>query len=227
MRIPRLLAALLTIATLPALAQTDLAVTSITAPQSSCALTTTENVTIHIFNYGSTLPAATSFTASYTINAGAPVTEPITLAGNFTSNTSINYTFTTQANLSTPGTYTFDATVSIAGDVSPTNNAYSGYQVISSAASVGGSVGGTAGPTLSGTLTLSGHTGSVISWQQSDDGGLRWRRLANTTTTQAFDQLREHTGFRVLVHSGVCAPALSSTHLVMSSDPIFYSGVEP
>jgi hypothetical protein len=117
--------------------------------------------------------------------------------------------------------------VSLAGDVSPANNSFTGYMVTNSATSIGGSVSGMGGPTLAGSVSLSGHAGDVIEWQQSDDGGFRWRRLSNTTTTQAFDQLREHTQFRALVRNGICAPALSSSHLVLSSDPIFYSGFEP
>lgn len=93
--------------------------------------------------------------------------------------------------------------------------------------SVGGTVSGPAGPTLSGTLTLSGHTGAVLEWQQSDDAGQRWRRLSKTATAQAFAMLREHTAFRALVRNGPCAPALSTAQLVLSSDPIFYSGFEP
>jgi hypothetical protein len=223
----RIAGALLAVAALPAIAQNDLAVTNILAPQSGCALTATENVSMRVFNYGSTLPAGTSFNAVYTINAGASVVELITLASPMTSNSALTYTFTTQANLSTPGSYTFDARVALAGDISLANDTFDGFVVTNSAPSVGGSVSGTSGPTLSGSLSLSGHTGSVIEWQQSDDGGLRWRRLSNTTTTQDFDLLREHTQFRALVSNVPCAPALSSPQLVLSSDPIFYSGFEP
>ena len=116
-----------------AFAQTDLSVTSITAPVSGCALTSTENVTIRIFNFGATLPAGTSFNVSYDINAGVPVTELVTLASNLTSNSAFIYTFTTQADLSLVGSYTFDASVSIAGDVSPANDAFTGYVVINTA----------------------------------------------------------------------------------------------
>jgi len=225
--IARFAALLFVFAALPAYAQNDLAVVDILAPNSGCGLSATENVSIRIFNYGSTLPAATTFNASYTINAGMHVIEMITLPNPLTSNSAFNYTFVTQANLSVPGSYTFDATVSLAGDVSPGNNSFNGYVVTSSAASVGGNVSGTGGPTLTGSMLLSGQAGNIVEWQQSDDGGSRWRRLSNTTTTQAFDQLREHTQFRALVLNGICPAALSSTHLVLSSDPIFYSDFEP
>lgn len=205
----------------------DLATVAITMPQSGCALSANESVTIGLFNYGPTLPAGSVFNVAYTINAGAPVTENVVLGSNLLRNSRLAYTFTTQANLATPANYTFDATVNLTGDINPTNNTYSGYAVTNSANSVGGTVSGPAGPTLSGALTLSGHTGAVLEWQQSDDGGNRWRRLVKTSTTQTFATLREHTVFRALVRNGPCAPALSTSQLVLSSDPIFYSGFEP
>src|ERR1044072_4639508 len=152
--------------------QNDLSVTAITAPVSACAMTATENVTIRIFNFGNTLPAATSFNVSYTINAGAPVTEMITLAAPLTSNSTLNYTFVTQANLSTPGTYTFTATVSLAGDVSPANDAFTNYLVPNTASSVGGTISGPTSVCISGNagvLTLSGNTGNVLRWEYSVD----------------------------------------------------------
>jgi hypothetical protein len=205
-----LIALLCAAAAMPAFAQNDLSVTSITAPQSGCTLGPAENVTIRIFNFGSTLPAGTSFNVSYTINAGAPVVELITLASNLLSNSMLNYTFTTQANLSVPGSYSFAATVSLAGDVSPANNSFTGY-VVTNSASAGGTVSSSPpSPTSSGTLTLSGSAGSVVQWEESDDGGLRWFVLDNQTTTQGFANLRTTTRFRARVHSGACAEALSS-----------------
>jgi len=204
-----LVALLLAVIAVPAAAQNDVAVTSILSPQTGCVLTSVENVSIRIFNYGSTLPAATSFNASYTINAGAPVIELITLASPLTSNSAFTYTFTTQANLSVPGSYTFDATVSLAGDISPTNNSFTGYVATNSAPSVGGIVTATP-PASSGTLTLSGNTGNVVQWEESDDGGQRWFALSNESTTQTFANLRAPAKFRARVQNGSCPEALSS-----------------
>lgn len=205
----------------------DLAVTAIVSPQSGCALGSAEGVSIRLFNYGSTLAAGTSFNVAYSVNAGAPVQEPVTLGASLPSHTALNYTFITPADLSIEGTYTLSATAALAGDVSPGNDTYGGYAVVNSAPSLGGSATGPTDPTLSGTVTLIGNIGSVREWQQSSDGGLRWRRLENATTQQAFADLRADTLFRALVQNGSCAPALSNAHLVPSSDPIFYSGFEP
>ena len=44
------------------------------------------------------------------------------------------YTFATTADLSIPGTYTFDATVRLPGDQDPSNDTLSGYSVVSGTA---------------------------------------------------------------------------------------------
>ncbi|MDQ3109184.1 MAG: hypothetical protein M3R17_04755, partial [Bacteroidota bacterium] len=220
------LLAFATIFSSAALAQNDLSVTAITAPVSGCALTATENVTIRIFNFGNTLPAGTSFNVSYTINAGGPVTELVTLAATLLSNSTFNYTFTTQANLSTPGSYTFNGTVSLAGDVNPTNDAFTGYIVVNTATSVGGTVAGGTNVCLSGNsgvLTLSGHTGSVLRWEYSTDGGTTWINISNTTTTQAYSNLTIPTLYRAVVQNGGCVIANSSV-ASMTIDPATVGG---
>lgn len=207
-------------------AQNDLSVTAILQPVSGCALTSTENVTIRIFNFGNTLPAATSFNVSYTINAGAPVVELITLGAPLLSNSTMSYTFTTQADLSVAGTYTIDATVTLAGDINPTNDAFTGYSVTNTAPSVGGSVAGGGGVCVSGNsgvLTLSGHTGNVIRWEYSTDGGSTWINISNTTTTQAYLNLTVPTLYRAVVQNGTCSIA-NSNPASMTIDPVSVGG---
>jgi gliding motility-associated-like protein len=207
-------------------AQTDLSVTSITAPVSGCALTATENVTIHIFNFGSTLPAATTFNVSYSINAAPAVVEMVTLAAPLTSNSTYTYTFTTQANLSVVGSYTFNASVSIAGDVSPANDAFNGYIVTNTAPSVGGTISGPSSVCItgnSGNLTLSGNTGSVVRWEFSTDGGSTWINITNTTTTQSYLNLTTPRLYRALVQNGTCTAAYSAQFSI-TIDPATVGG---
>jgi len=137
------------------------------------------------------------------------VTELITLGSSLTSNSALTYTFVTSADLSAPGSYTFSATVSLAGDVSPANNAFANYVVTNSAPSVGGTI---AAPpqASSGTLTLSGNTGAVVQWEESHDDGLRWFVVSNQSTTLDFANLRSVTKFRARVRNGACADALSN-----------------
>ena len=210
---PVLLFVLAMLASTAATAQVDLSVSDITQPQSGCALGSANDVTIRIFNYGSTLPAATSFNVAYTVNASAPVTELVVLGTPLTSNTSLLYTFTTQVSLSTPGTYTLDASVNIAGDVSPGNDGYTGYAVQNETINAGALIG-PAVPASSGTLQLTGSSGNVVQWEESDDGGMRWYTLFNTGVSQDFAGLRTPTQFRVRLRGLYCSEVLSNTATV-------------
>ncbi|HET6224860.1 MAG TPA: gliding motility-associated C-terminal domain-containing protein [Bacteroidia bacterium] len=184
---------------------------SFTSPVTGCSLTSTENVTVKIFNYG---PGSitTPFNVSYTINGGAPVTEMVA-APNIPQNTSYTYTFTTKADLSVPGAYSFDATVSVPGDPTPGNDTYTGYSVNAISPSIGGTI--TAPSSVctsgnSGTLTLTGHTGSVLGWQYSTDGGGTWINISNTSTSQSYNNLTVATKYRVQVQNGACTPVYSA-----------------
>jgi len=197
---------------------------SFTSPVSGCSLTSTENVTIRIFNYG---PGSitTPFNVSYTINGGAPVVENIP-APNIPQNTSFTYTFTTKADLSVPGTYSFDATVSVAGDPTPSNDTYTGYSVNAISPSIGGTITAPSSVCFSGnsgTLTLSGHTGSVLGWQYSTDGGGTWINISNTGTTQSYNNLTVPTKYRVQVQNGACTLVYSAVATI-SVDPVTVAG---
>jgi hypothetical protein len=197
-------------------AQQDLAVLAIEAPRSACLAGGMEDVTIRVFNYGVSLPAGSAFNVSYTINAGAPVTDLVVLGSTLIANSTFGYTFTTQAYLSVPGMYTIDATVSMAGDVNPTNDAYNGYIVHNAAPSVGGTLTGPGSPSSSGILTLSGSVGTIAQWEESDDGGLRWFALANESTSQDYADLRAPTQFRVRVLGAPCGADVLSNVLTVS-----------
>ena len=109
-----------------------------------------------------------------------------------------------------PATYTAILTVqNAAGCVSI------GYpiSVTVSSPSVGGTVASDAAfcnVVNSGTLSLSGQTGSVIRWEFSTNGGTSWTPIANTTATQTYTNLTLTTLYRAVVQSGACAQAISS-----------------
>lgn len=204
--------------TLPATAQ-DAALAPpmglISSPVSGCGLSAAENVTLRVFNHG---PGSitTPFNLSYSINGGPAVTE-VVFAPNIPQNTAFQYTFTTQANLSTAGTYSFDVTVSLPGDANPSNNTYSGYVVTSTAPSLGGGISGPASVCAgsnAGNLTLSGHRGSVLRWESSADNGVSWVMLQNTTTTQSYLNLAAATRYRAVVQNGSCPPATSAAFTI-------------
>lgn len=186
---------------------------SIQQPASGCALTGNQNVTIRIFNFGSNLTAGSSFNVSYTINGGGPSTEMVVLGSSFLTNSSLTYTFTTQADLSVPGTYTIAATVNLPGDINPSNNQFANYLVTHNAGSVGGTISGSVTACASGnsgTLTLSGHTGNIIRWEYSNDNGNTWYYISNTTTTQNYSNLKTTTVYRAAIQSPTCGIAFSN-----------------
>jgi len=92
---------------------------------------------------------------------------------------------------------------------------------------VGGSVSGNAtvcSGANSGTLTLSGHVGSVLRWQYSTDGGATWTNITNTTTTQNYSNLTTTTMYRAVVKSGVC-PSANSSPATITVDPVTIGGI--
>jgi len=97
----------------------DVGVVSIDSPVSS-TLSSTESVTVTIFNFGQN--DATNFPISYQIDGGTWVNE--TFTGTISTGTSAQYTFSTAANLSTVGqTYTINSQTNMAGDLDTSNDA--------------------------------------------------------------------------------------------------------
>ncbi|HET6245367.1 MAG: gliding motility-associated C-terminal domain-containing protein [Bacteroidetes bacterium] len=195
------------------------------APVSGCSLTSTENVTVRIFNFG---PGAitTGFDVSYSINGGPSVIETVSAPINIPANTSFTYTFLSQANLSIQGTYTLDASVILAGDPTPGNNTYSGYVVNSLEPSNGGTVSGPASVCISGNsgfLTLGGNNGNILRWEYSTDGGGTWVNISNTSTIQNYNNLTVPTMYRAVVQNGSCASA-NSLPLSIGIDPVTIPG---
>jgi uncharacterized delta-60 repeat protein len=80
-------------------------------------------------------------------------------------------------------------------------------------ATVPGSVSGSATVCQtgnSGTVNLSGQTGSILNWQTSTNGGLTWNTLAGTGSSQNYSGLSTTTLYRAAVKSGVCPTDFST-----------------
>jgi len=76
----------------------------------------------------------------------------------------------------------------------------------------------------SGTLTLSGYTGSIIRWEASADGGATWPVVINNTTnTYSYANLNTTTLFRAVVQSGACSFA-NSNPAVITVNPVTVPG---
>jgi len=185
---------------------------SILAPVSGCGLTSTEIVTVRVFNFGPTLLTGATFDVSYSLDGGGPVVETIVLAADLTTNSTYTYSFAATADLSVAGVHTIDATVILAGDINASNDTYAGYSVTNTATSVGGTVSGGTNVCISGNsgvLTLSGHTGNVLNWESSTNGGVTWFNLGNPTTTQSYINVTVQTMYRAVVQNGSCASTVS------------------
>ncbi len=88
--------------------------------------------------------------------------------------------------------------------------------------SAGGSVTANAtvcSGTNSGTLTLAGHTGAVVRWESSINGGSTWTTVANTTNSQTYNNLTQTTLYRAVVQSGVC-PSVNSSFATITVNPL-------
>jgi len=92
--------------------------------------------------------------------------------------------------------------------------------------SVGGNItGGTTICTgsVSGVLTLSGHTGSVVKWQSSVAPFTSWTDILNTATTYTSGVLTETTQYRAVIQSGSC-PVIYSDSTTVTISPVTVGG---
>ena len=85
--------------------------------------------------------------------------------------------------------------------------------------SVGGSITGGTTPlclgSATGTMTLSGHTGSVLRWERRLGAGA-WVNIANTTTTHSETPASAGSWeYRAYVQSGVCAAVYSGSRTIV------------
>ncbi|HEX5149941.1 MAG TPA: putative Ig domain-containing protein [Parafilimonas sp.] len=104
---------------------------------------------------------------------------------------------------------TFDYTVTTEGTCGPVAS-FSGKITVTG--TVGGTVTAAQSFLCSGSsvfINLTGHTGNILHWERSDDGGA-WMNIASTSSTLNATNIIVPTQFRVLVKSGSCDPAYSS-----------------
>jgi hypothetical protein len=65
--------------------------------------------------------------------------------------------------------------------------------------------------TNSGTITLSGQTGSIVKWQTSTNNGGLWTDIVNTTTSLAFTNAVNNQQYRAVVNNGGSCASANST----------------
>jgi gliding motility-associated-like protein len=65
-----------------------------------------------------------------------------------------------------------------------------------------------------GTLTLTGSTGSITGWISSTNSGASWTPIANTTSTENYTAVPVTTWYTVIVQSGGCAADTANIEIV-------------
>jgi gliding motility-associated-like protein len=199
----------------------DVGITAILSPVNGCTIGT-DTISITLFNF-SAFPVGGTFSLSYSVDGGAPVTESLTTALN--PSTSEDYDFVGLFNFTNAGTYNVCATVVFIGDVNATNNTLC-VNVINDTLVVGGTITSTSSLVCSGnnseTLTLSGNNNSIINWESSTNGGNPpWNPAApiNSTSSHNFTNITQQTYFHVMIDGGFCPDDTSGVFIVNVDQP--------
>jgi hypothetical protein len=86
------------------------------------------------------------------------------------------------------------------------------------ACSVGGTVSGTktlCSGSNSGSLTLSGYTGTINRWESSVSPFTIWTPISHTSNSYTSGALTQTTAFRAVVQNGVCAAVASDSVVII------------
>lgn len=75
-----------------------------------------------------------------------------------------------------------------------------------------------------GTVSVSGNNGNVVSWMFSTDNGNTWIPIANTNNVYTYSNLSQTTIFGAVVQSGTCPSATTSPNATITVDPTTVAG---
>jgi len=180
--------------------------------------------------------SGTVFAANNTICAGGVV--ELTLSGQQgninkwqKSTDNINWTNITNTTtaltetISSAGTYYYRVEVQTPNCGSAVYSTSKTISVITGTPPTGGSVSSAVhtSTTNSGTLTLSGYTGTIVKWQRSVNNGVTWTDIANTAATYTYSNQTDATLFRAQLQSGTCGYTYSNNGIIIVN-PFAYSG---
>jgi hypothetical protein len=161
-----------------------------------------------------TICAGASASFSLFGNSGSVIRWEVSTSSTFASSVTTISNTTTALNytLGSTGTYYFRAVVQNSGCGSSVNTPGYAISVTSGTSPVGGTVSSTehcGGTSNSGTLTLSGYTGTVQKWQSSVDG-IIWTDVSNTSASLAYSGVGSNMIYRAVLINGSCGTAYSA-----------------
>ncbi|XZF16231.1 T9SS type A sorting domain-containing protein [Chitinophagaceae bacterium MMS25-I14] len=185
---------------------------------SSTPITVTNTVAGNLNADNSTICPNSSVTLTLYGNSGNILKWQVSTSSTFASsvtdinNTTSSITYT----LATAGTYYFRAQVQNSGCGSSVYTPGYTITVTSGTPPVGGSVSSTEHCTgsNSGTLTLTGYTGTISKWQYTTDGTI-WNDVANTTASLNYSGVTATRLYRAVVTNGVCGSVNSTSGSVI------------
>ena len=80
------------------------------------------------------------------------------------------------------------------------------------------------GSSGSGAITLSGNTGTVVSWQSSINNGTTWNNISNTSSILTYSNISQNTLFQVIVQNGSFCKKDTSNQVSFTIFPNTVSG---
>ncbi|MEZ4739659.1 MAG: HYR domain-containing protein [Flavobacteriales bacterium] len=114
-----------------------------------------------------------------------------------------NYTYTVAPTGVCVGSATATAVVTVGA--SPSGGTFTGAGIVCPSPATG-------------TLTISGHTGSIVRWGMSTNGGSSWSSLGTTATSITWTNLTGPTQFRVELSQPGCGVGYSPTAVLTPQD---------
>ncbi|MCC7303570.1 MAG: gliding motility-associated C-terminal domain-containing protein [Bacteroidia bacterium] len=204
-------------------AQDDLQMMGVTAPITpACSYTSTESITVTFRNNGPNPLTNVTIDFFYRVDANPVNSDLAVFYASIPVAAVVSHTYTVPADFSASGNYLLDAWLVFAGDPVTANDSLIDFLIENTATDGGNITPGTAvvcNGANSGSLTLSGETGTIIDWQYSTDGGFTWNPTGNNTNTYNYLNLVVNTLFRVEVQNPPCPVTYSDTASITVNGP--------
>lgn len=212
----------------------DVSLTALTAPGNSGCYTNAEAVTVTVYNN-------TPFPLDLSVY---PVTVSVTATGGYTSTTTLNtgvinatssqsVTMPATIDLTVAGTYTFNGSATVSGDVNSGNDALApAVSIVSSAVAVGTISSSMDSYCITGgtpTLTLSSAAGGDIQWQESTVSNAGpWTNVGtNSLTYIPSAAITATTYYQAVVSCAVSSTSVTSSVFSVTLNNPIVTGTTP